>query len=185
YESFSKEFDEYKRKYEKVLEEKKAVLEMIEQIEGKRKEVFYKALQVVNVKFEKVYSKMTGGSGSLQLENPNDLESGLLIQANPGGKRLFNIDSMSGGEKTLVALGFLFAVQEFRPAPFYILDEVDAALDKENSKKVAELIKSLSNEAQFIVITHNDTTIKTGDRVYGITMESAESKVISLELPKG
>jgi chromosome segregation protein len=184
YESFSKEFDEYKRKYERILEEKKAVLDMIEQIENKRKEVFYKALQDMSVKFEKVYSKMTGGTGSLQLENPNDLESGLLIQANPGGKRLLNIDSMSGGEKTLVALAFLFAVQEFRPAPFYILDEVDAALDKENSKKVADLIKSLSTEAQFIVITHNDTTIKTGDRVYGITMESSESKVLALELPK-
>jgi len=184
YESFSKEFDEYKKKYEMILEEKKAVLEMMEKIENKRKEVFYKALQDVNMKFDKVYKKMTGGNGSLQLENPNDLESGLLIQANPGGKRLVNIDSLSGGEKTLVALAFLFAVQEFRPAPFYILDEIDAALDKENSKKVADLIKSLSNEAQFIVITHNDTTIKTGDRVYGVTMESNESKILALELPK-
>src|SRR3989344_446670 len=184
YESFAKEFDEYKRKYETILEEKKAVLEMMEKIESKRKEVFYKALQDMSVKFDKVYMKMTGGNGSLQLENPNDLESGLLIQANPGGKRLLNIDSMSGGEKTLVALSFLFSVQEFRPSPFYILDEIDAALDKENSKKVAELIKSLSVEAQFIVITHNDTTIKQGDTVYGITMESGESKVLALELPK-
>ena len=184
YESFAKEFDEYKRKYERILEEKKAVLEMMEKIESKRKEVFYKALQDMSVKFDKVYKKMTGGTGSLQLENPNDLESGLLIQANPGGKRLLNIDSMSGGEKTLVALSFLFSVQEFRPSPFYILDEIDAALDKENSKKVAELIKSLSDDAQFIVITHNDTTIKQGDTIYGITMESGESKILALELPK-
>ena len=126
---------------------------------------------------------MTGGTASLALENPLDLESGLLIQANPAGKMLLNIDAMSGGEKTLTALAFLFAIQEYRPAPFYILDEVDAALDKENSKKIAELIKELSKKAQFIVITHNDTTIKYGDRVYGVTMERGESKILGLEMP--
>jgi chromosome segregation protein len=108
----------------------------------------------------------------------------LIVQANPGGKMLLNLDSMSGGEKTLTALAFLFAVQEYRPAPFYILDEIDAALDKENSKKIADLVKSLSKEAQFVVITHNDTTLKYGDRIYGVTMESGESKIIGLELPK-
>jgi chromosome segregation protein len=126
---------------------------------------------------------MVGGAASLTLENPLDLESGLIIQANPKGKMLLNIDAMSGGEKTLTALAFLFAVQEYKSAPFYVLDEVDAALDKENSKKVAELIKSLSKEAQFIVITHNDTTIKYGDRVYGVTIEAGESKILGLELP--
>ena len=96
-----------------------------------------------------------------------------------------NIDSMSGGEKTLTALAFLFSVQEYRPAPFYILDEVDAALDKENSKKVANMIKELSKVAQFVVITHNDNTIKYGDVVYGVTMGEGESKILGLELPKG
>jgi len=184
YESFATEFEEYKKRYEKILEEKKAVLEMIEQIELKRKEVFYKALQEVAVKFGKMFNKMTGGQGALSLEDPNNLESGLMIQATPAGKRLLNIDSMSGGEKSLTALAFLFAVQEYRPAPFYILDEIDAALDKENSLKVALLIKDLSKDAQFVVITHNEMTIKQGDRVYGCTMENGESKIIGLELPK-
>lgn len=183
YDKFSAEFDQYKKKYEKILEEKKAVLEMMEQIENRRKEVFYKTLQELNYKFNEIFHKMTGGSASLSLENSQDLESGLLIQANPGAKMFVNIDSMSGGEKTLTALAFLFSVQEYRPAPFYILDEIDAALDKENSKKVATLIKDLSKEAQFIVITHNDNIIKYGDRIYGVTMENDESKILALELP--
>jgi len=185
FEKFSTEFDEYKQRYEKILSEKKAVLDMIEQVEQKRRGVFYKALQDVSQKFNDMFNKMTVGTASLELENPNDLESGLIIQANPGGKMLLNIDAMSGGEKSLTALAFLFAVQEYKPAPFYILDEVDAALDKENSKKVAELLKALSREAQFIVITHNDTMITYGDRVYGCTMDAGETKILGLELPKG
>ncbi|MEM5853750.1 MAG: AAA family ATPase [Candidatus Aenigmatarchaeota archaeon] len=184
YEKFKEEFEGYKQKYEKILSEKKAVLEMIEQIEQKRREVFFKTLKDVSEKFNKMFNKMTGGNASLELEDPNDLESGLLIQANPAGKTLLNIDAMSGGEKSLTALAFLFAIQEYKPAPFYILDEIDAALDKENSKKVAELIKALSKEAQFIVITHNDTTITYGDRVYGCTMEDGETKILGIELPK-
>jgi chromosome segregation protein len=185
YEKFKAEFDGYKTKYEKILEEKKAVLNMIEQIETKRREVFNRCMQELSLKFDKLFQRMTGGNASLILENPLDLESGLIIQANPGGKMLLNIDAMSGGEKTLTALAFLFAVQEYKPAPFYVLDEIDAALDKENTKKIADLIKDMSKEAQFIVITHNDMTIKYGDRVYGVTMSEGESKILGLELPKG
>jgi chromosome segregation protein len=127
---------------------------------------------------------MTNGTASLQLEDQSNLESGLMIQANPEGKRMLNIDSMSGGEKTLTALAFIFAIQKYKPAPFYILDEVDAALDKENSQRIAELIKSLSTNEQIIMITHNDMTIKYGDRVYGMTMERGESKILGIEMPK-
>jgi chromosome segregation ATPase len=184
YEKFKSEFDRYKERYEKILEEKKAVLEMIEQIEQKRKEVFSKTLQEISNHFNNIFNNMTGGTASLQLENSDDIESGLLIQANPKGKRLLNIDAMSGGEKALAALAFLFAVQFYKPAPFYIFDEVDAALDKENTKKISEWIKRASKEAQFIIITHNEQTIKYGDRVYGVTMDRGESKILGIELPK-
>jgi chromosome segregation protein len=184
FEKFKTEFDEYKVKYEKILEEKKAVIEMIEKIEEKRKEIFYKCLTEIANEFNAIFIKMIGGTANLELENPQDLESGLIIKASPRGKTLLNIDAMSGGEKSLTALAFLFAIQNYKPAPFYILDEVDAALDKENSKTVAELIKKLSKDNQFIVITHNDTTIKYGDRVYGCSMVEGESKIMGLELPK-
>lgn len=184
YELFRSQFDEYKKKYEKILEEKKAVLSMIEEIESKRMEVFYSCLKIVSQHFSNMFSRMTNGTASLQLEDQSNLESGLMIQANPEGKRMLNIDSMSGGEKTLTALAFIFAIQKYKPAPFYILDEVDAALDKENSQRIAELIKSLSTNEQIIMITHNDMTIKYGDRVYGMTMERGESKILGIEMPK-
>ncbi len=183
FEKFRTEFDEYKKRYERILEEKKAVVDMMNEIEQKRKEVFDKCLQEISSHFNNIYQKMTGGDAKLELENPADIESGLVIQANPARKRLLNIDSMSGGEKTLTALAFLFAVQKYKPAPFYIFDEVDAALDKENSVKLAELVKSLSKLEQFVMITHNDQTIKYGDRVYGCTMDRGETKIIGLELP--
>ncbi len=185
YENFRSQFDEYKKKYETILGEKNAVLKMIEEIETKRLEVFYNCLKVVAQHFGRIFSMMTPGTATLELEDASDLDSGLLIQANPKGKKTISIDSMSGGEKTLTALAFIFAIQNYKPAPFYILDEVDAALDKENSKKIAELIKSLASDEQMIMITHNDQTIKYGDRVYGITMERGESKILGVELPKG
>ena len=127
---------------------------------------------------------MLNGSATLELEDPNNLESGLLIKASPKGKTLLNIDAMSGGEKSLTALAFIFSIQSYKPAPFYILDEVDAALDKVNSKIVADMVKKLSKNAQFIIITHNDTTIKAADQVFGCSMVDGESKILGLELPK-
>jgi len=178
------EFDEYKARYEKILEEKKAVLDMIQKIEEKRKEVFYKSLNEVSKEFNNIFVRMVSGTASLQLEDPQNIESGLSIRASPRGKNLLNLDSMSGGEKSLTALAFIFALQKHRPAPFYVLDEIDAALDKENSKIVADLVKGLSKDYQFIVITHNDTTIRNGYRVYGVSMIGGESKIMGLELPK-
>ncbi len=183
YDLFRSQFDEYKKRYEKILEEKRSVLAMIEEIEEKRREVFNNTLEKVSIQFSNIFSRMTGGKASLVMENPTDLESGLIIQANPAGKRLLSIDAMSGGEKSITALAFIFSIQKHKPAPFYILDEVDAALDKENSKKVAELIKNLAKDEQFIMITHNEQTIKYGDRVYGVTMERGESKILGLEMP--
>lgn len=184
YDAFKGEFDELKNKYDKIRDEKKAIEEMIEKIEGKRKEVFYECLKSIDKNFREVFEEMSNGQASLELENPLDIESGLLIQANPAGKRMLNLDAMSGGEKSMTALAFLFGVQKYKPAPFYILDEVDAFLDKANTKRVVDMIKKLSGREQFIVITHNDYTIKRGDRVYGISMERGESRILGLELPQ-
>lgn len=184
FEKFKSEFDVYKEKYEKILAEKKAVVEMIEEIEKRRRETFNKTLEVVTREFNNIFVKMAKGTAELELENKEDLESGLVIKARPRGKMLLNIDSMSGGEKTLTAMAFILAIQRYQPAPFYIFDEVDAALDKDNSRQIAQLLKSESKDMQFLMITHNDETIKLGDRVYGVTMDRGESKVLGLELPE-
>ncbi len=183
YDEFKVEFDKLKSKYDKISDEKSSVENMMNKIEEKRRDVFYTCLRVINKNFKEVFREMTSGSASIELENPVDIETGLLIQATPGGKNLLNIDAMSGGEKALTALAFLFAVQKHKPAPFYILDEVDAALDKVNSKKVANMLKKFSEQEQFIVITHNDYTIKQGNRIYGMSLENGESKILGLELP--
>jgi chromosome segregation protein len=183
YEKFKNEFESYRVKYEKILEEKKAVLEMIDKIEEKRREVFFSCLNEIKKHFNEIFNEITGGEASLELENPLDLDSGLIIWANPAGKKMLNIDAMSGGEKSLTALAFLLAIQKYRPAPFYIFDEIDAALDKENTIKVAETIRKFSKQAQFLVITHNETTVQYGDVVYGCTMVDGESKLIGLKMP--
>jgi len=184
YDSFKGEFDELKKKYDKIMEEKQAIIDMIEKIEGKRKEVFYECLRSIDKNFREVFEEMANGTASIELDNPLDIESGLLIKANPTGKNILNIDAMSGGEKAITALAFLFAVQKYKPAPFYVLDEVDAALDKVNTKRLVEMIKKLSKGEQFILITHNDYTIKEADRIYGVSIEGGESKILGLELPK-
>lgn len=184
YDEFKGEFDKLKGKYDEIRKEKQAVVDMIEKIEEKRKEVFYECLRGIDRNFRRVFKKIAGGNASLELENPLDIESGMFIQANPAGKNMLNIDSMSGGEKALTALAFLFGVQKYKPAPFYVLDEVDAFLDKVNTKKIVEMIKELSQKEQFIIITHNDYTIKQGDKVYGVSMSNGESKILGIELPE-
>jgi len=184
YDDFKGKFDKLKEKYDSIRNERDAIVEMIENIEGKKEQVFYECLQSVDKNFRDIFKNLTKGQASLRLQDELDIQSGLMIEASPGGKNLLNIDAMSGGEKTLTALAFLFAIQRYRPAPFYILDEVDAALDKVNTKKVAGLIKKMSEEEQFIVISHNDYTIKEGDRVYGVTMEDGQSKILGVELPE-
>ncbi|MEM0333430.1 MAG: chromosome segregation SMC family protein [Candidatus Aenigmatarchaeota archaeon] len=184
YEQFKKEFEDLKIKYDKILDEKKSVLKMIEEIESKKREVFFSTLKKVSEEFSKIFKEMCNGEGSLRLEDENNLDSGLIIEATFPQKRPINIDALSGGEKTLTAIAFLFALQRFSPSEFYLLDEIDAALDKENTLKVAEWLKKESKNTQFIVISHNDITLKHADKLYGCTLEEGETKVLAIELPQ-
>jgi chromosome segregation protein len=177
------EFEDFKEKVDKIIEEKDKIVNTVGRIEEKRLETFNKCLGDVSKHFKVVYRELTSGEADLLLENQSDLESGLMIKAQPPGKKLLNMDSMSGGEKTLTAFTFLFAIQRHRPSPFYILDEADAALDKTNTKKVSNLIKKQADMAQFIVISHNDSLVSEADQVYGVSMEDGESKIMGLELP--
>ncbi|MCD6483394.1 MAG: AAA family ATPase [Candidatus Aenigmarchaeota archaeon] len=184
YEKIKDEFSTLKEKFDKVVEEKERILQMIDEIEQKRREVFYAALKQVSALFDQSFNMLTGGTAKLELEDPENLESGLLIEASEPGKPFIGIDAMSGGEKTLVALAFLFALQKLKPAPFYVLDEVDAALDKENTENIGRFLKKISKESQIIMITHNDISVKYADTLYGVTMVGGESKIVALELPK-
>jgi len=111
------------------------------------------------------------------------MKGGVLIKVRITGKKFMDIRSLSGGEKTMTALAFIFAIQEHEPASFYIFDEVDAALDKRNSEKLAELVRAYSSRAQYIIISHNDGVINQADILYGVSMnEHGQSKVVSLKV---
>lgn len=185
YDEVEKQYNSLLEKKDKLVSEKGSVLEMMNEIEGKKKELFYKNFNIINENFQKFFSKLTTkGDAYLVLEDPeNPFEAGLKINVKITGSKFLDIRSLSGGEKTLTALAFIFAIQEHEPASFYVLDEVDAALDKHNSEKFAKLIRSYSKKAQYLIISHNDSIISEADSLYGISMnEHGVSQVVTLKI---
>jgi chromosome segregation protein len=143
------------------------------------------AFEALKTKFSEVFLTLFGGGRAelVMTDENNILETGIDIIAQPPGKRLQNINLLSGGEKTLTALSLLFASFLIKPTPLCILDEADSALDEMNTDKFSNIIKDFSKDTQFIVVTHNRNTMSVADNIYGITMEEAgSSKVISMQL---
>lgn len=186
YHIVEKEHESLQERTEKLFKEKEEVLEVMNEVEGQKKETFMETFNYIAENFSRVFGTLSiKGEGSLILESPENIfEGGLDIIAKPGGKKMISLRSMSGGEKTLTTLAFIFAVQEYQPSPFYVMDEVDAALDKENSERLGMLISEYSKTSQFILISHNDSIISQGDNIYGVHMnELGESRIISMKLP--
>ena len=184
YEEVEKEFNSLIEKKESLHEEKIEVLSLMNEIEVMKKEHFMKTFNQANDHFKKIFTNLfKKGDAHLQLNNPGQpFEDGLSIKVKLSGKRFMDLKSLSGGEKTLTALAFIFTIQEYQPARFYILDEIDAALDKHNSELLANLISSYSGNAQYIVISHNDSIISEADTLYGVSMNNGISKVTSLKI---
>ena len=146
---------------------------------------FRETFEQVSKRFSENFPRLfRGGKASLALTEAEDvLEAGIEIMAQPPGKRLQNVNLLSGGEKTLTAIALLVAVFQVRPSPFFLLDEVDAALDDANVGRFNEIVKELSSDSQFVLITHNKRTIEVADTLYGVTMErKGVSKLVSVEL---
>ena len=185
YERVEEEYGKILQKNNKLEEEKNDVLNMINEIESQKTETFLETFNVISKDFKGNFSQLTTkGEAILELENKEEpLKEGVDIKVRIVGNKFLDIRSLSGGEKTLAALSFIFAIQEHNPASFYFLDEVDAALDKRNSEKLSKLIKKYSKNAQYIIISHNDNLITEADHIYGISMqEDGKSKVVSLKL---
>ena len=185
YDKVEREYNNLIEKKDKLDTEKHSVLGMIEEIEGKKTDLFTGTFEVVNNKFKEIFLALSKkGEAFLQLENPTKpFDAGLNIKVRLSGQKFLDIRSLSGGEKTMTALAFIFAIQEHKPHSFYILDEVDAALDKHNSEKLAKLIRQYCEKAQYIVISHNDAVISEADNLYGVSMnEHGMTKVTSLKL---
>jgi chromosome segregation protein len=157
----------------------------IERINRTTKQRFLDTFEKVNVNFKEIFAHLfRGGKAELSLtDTSNPLESGVEISANPLGKRMQNLTLLSGGEKAMTAIALMFAVFKVRPSPFCLLDEVDAPLDEANVVRFQEMLKQMSENTQFIVITHNQKTMSFADVLYGITMEErGVSKAVSVNL---
>ncbi len=182
YEKKNKEIEEVEEKIQKLGEERKAVLSMISEIEEHKKEAFFETFYAVNENFSRLFKHLNIGEGHLALDKPNTpFESGLQIKIRRNNRE-HSLNSLSGGETTLVALMFIFAMQLFKPSPFYILDEVDAALDKQNSKNLVKLISSMSKDSQFIIISHNDMVMSGADTVLGVAKVGGVSKLVGVKI---
>jgi chromosome segregation protein len=159
--------------------------EAIRKIDKTTKERFREAFSVINLNFEQTFTTLFGGgrAGLVLLDETDQLESGIDIIAQPPGKRLQNVQLLSGGEKALTAMALMFAIFKYRPSPFCLLDEIDAPLDDANIGRFVEMLQGMQEHTQFILITHNRKTMEIADRLWGVTMEEpGVSKLISVQL---
>ena len=182
-------YEEYKERYDFLISQRSDLeqstqdtYQVIQKINQTSREVFLTTFEAVQTNFQEVFTQLFGGGETeLLLTDPSDvLDSGIDIIARPPGKRPQSITQLSGGERSLVAIGLLFAVFKIKPSPFCVLDEVDAALDEANVLRFTNLIRAYAENTQFVIITHNRRTMEIADAMYGVTMEQAGiSKIVS------
>jgi chromosome segregation protein len=157
----------------------------IQQMNRESRRLFQETFEAVNARFREIFPRMfRGGRAELRLTDPEDLlETGIDIVAQPPGKKLSSIELMSGGEKALTAVSLIFAIFQTKPSPFCILDEVDAPLDDANVARYSEMVRSMTDRSQFILITHSKRTMQFADVLYGVTMaEPGVSKIVSVKM---
>lgn len=168
-----------------LVEAEKTLEGIIEELDTAMRKQFTEKFEYINREFDKVFKELFGGGkGTLELMEDEDiLEAGIRIIAQPPGKKLQNMMQLSGGEKALTAISLLFAIQNLKPSPFCLLDEIEAALDDSNVGRFAKYLHKLTKNTQFIVITHRRGTMEQVDRLYGITMqEKGVSTLVSVNL---
>ena len=182
-------YEEHKKRHDSLIAQRddiqqsmQATIQIIQKTNQTSREMFLKTFEQVQANFQEVFTQLFGGGETeLLLTDASDvLDSGIEIIARPPGKRPQSITQLSGGERSLVAIGLLFAVFKIKPSPFCVLDEVDAALDEANILRFANLIRAYAENTQFVIITHNRRTMEIADAMYGVTMEQAGiSKIVS------
>ena len=184
YKNLMERYTFMKTQHDDLIVAEKQLREIIEDLDNSMREQFAEQFKKISVEFDKVFKEMFGGGkGSLELVEGEDiLEAGIRINSQPPGKKLVNMMQLSGGEKALTAIALLFAIQNLKPSPFCLLDEIEAALDENNVVRFARYLHKLKS-TQFIVITHRRGTMESADRLYGITMqEKGVSTLVSVNL---
>jgi chromosome segregation protein len=174
-----------KTQHDDLVEAQKTLEGIIEELDTAMRKQFSEKFEEIKREFDKVFKELFGGGkGTLELiEDEDILEAGIRIIAQPPGKKLQNMMQLSGGEKSFTAIALLFAIQNLKPSPFCLLDEIEAALDEGNVNRFAKYLNKLTKSTQFIVITHRRGTMEQADRLYGITMqEKGVSTLVSVNL---
>ena len=185
YNEISGRYELMKKQHTDILEAEATLINIIDELDVAMKKQFAEKFEEIAKEFNEVFKELFGGgSGKLVLEESSDmLEAGITIISQPPGKKLQNMMQLSGGEKALTAIALLFAIQNLKPSPFALLDEIEAALDDSNVDRFAKYLHKLTDRTQFIVITHRRGTMVSADRLYGITMqEKGVSALVSVNL---
>lgn len=185
YKSVSERYGFMKTQHDDMIEAEESLMKVIEELDEGMRTQFTAKFEEIKVEFDKVFKELFGGGrGTIELVEGEDiLEAGILIISQPPGKKLQNMMQLSGGEKALTAIALLFAIQNLKPSPFCLLDEIEAALDDSNVGRYANYLHKLTKHTQFIVITHRRGTMSAADRLYGITMqEKGVSTLVSVDL---
>ena len=185
YREVSERYEFMKTQYEDLIQAQAELEKIIEELDIGMRRQFQEKFSEIRAEFDKVFKELFGGGrGTLELMEDEDiLEAGIQIIAQPPGKKLQNMMQLSGGEKALTAISLLFAIQNLKPSPFCLLDEIEAALDDSNVDRFAGYLHKLTRNTQFIVITHRRGTMMAADRLYGITMqEKGVSTLVSVNL---
>ncbi len=185
YKNVSERYEFMKVQHDDLIEAEATLVQIIEELDTAMRKQFREQFEQISVEFDKVFKQLFGGGkGTLELMEDEDvLEAGIRIIAQPPGKKLQNMMQLSGGEKALTAISLLFAIQNLKPSPFCLLDEIEAALDDSNVTRFAKYLHKLTKHTQFIVITHRRGTMTLADRLYGITMqEKGVSTLVSVDL---
>ncbi|MBS3749497.1 MAG: chromosome segregation protein SMC [Candidatus Thermoplasmatota archaeon] len=154
-------------------EQRYKLIDLVDEITKKKEEKFYKVYHEINKNLKEIYPELSeGGEAELKLDNPDNLfDSGLTIKARPRGKKVLLLSALSGGEKSIASLAFIFAIQHYDPSPFYVLDEVDMFLDGVNAENVSRMVKQNALDSQFIMVSLRKIALKEADHVYGVTMQ--------------
>ncbi|QSZ67722.1 chromosome segregation protein SMC [Methanofollis aquaemaris] len=172
--------EERTKKKDVLSAERTSILERIEHFDTLKYDSFMEAFRAIDANFREIFARLTAGSGNLALENPDDpFSGGLTFAVQPRGKKVQLLSALSGGEKSLTTLAFLFSIQKYMPAPFYAFDEVDMFLDGSNVEQVAAMIRELSGRAQFISVSLRKPMIERADRIMGVTIRPDKSTLVT------
>ena len=185
YKAVYERYEFLKKQHDDLIQAEETLTGIIAELDESMRKTFTQKFAEINKEFDKVFKELFGGGkGTLELMDDDDvLEAGIKIIAQPPGKKLQNMMQLSGGEKALAAIALMFAIQNLKPSPFCLLDEIEAALDESNVDRFAGYLHKLTGHTQFIVITHRRGTMEKADRLYGITMqEKGVSTLVSVNL---